>query len=148
MAPMIWVFLMHRPTLFSVLLVTMATPCLAADADPIAAALDRCLADPANSATAGQTSCESQATRRYDERMNAAYRALLSMLPPVPAQRLREAQRTWLIFRSADAKAQAALYATRRGTMYVPLQAHAETVTVRDRTLQLEAYLRALRIEQ
>jgi uncharacterized protein YecT (DUF1311 family) len=138
---------MHRTYLVPLLLM-LATPSLAADADPGATALSRCLDDPANSSTAGQTGCETQARHSYDHRLNAAYQALLKMLPPAPARQLQEAQRKWIIFRTADANARSALYGTRQGTMYVPMQAHAETNIVRDRTLQLESYLRVMRIEE
>lgn len=137
-----------RQTLSLILLIMMATPSVAADVDRTAAALDRCLDDPANGSTAGQSNCEAQAVNSYDHRLNLAYRALLKRLKPMPARQLQEAQRSWLAFRTADAKARSALYATRKGTMYVPLQAHAETIAVRDRTVQLETYLRVMLIEQ
>ncbi|WP_116090814.1 lysozyme inhibitor LprI family protein [Sphingomonas crusticola] len=129
------------------LLAVTATPASAAVGDPTAAALDRCLDDPGNASTAAQTDCEGRAAHDYDRRLNAAYRALLKGLPAPAAQRLRVAQRAWLAFRSADAQARSTLYQSRQGTMYVPMQAHGDAAVVRDRALQLEAYLRALRIE-
>jgi len=79
--------------------------------------------------------------------MNIAYTALMRALPAPAAQRLRVAQRAWLAFRSAEADARTALYATRSGTMYVPMAAGSATNVVRDRALQLETYLRVMRIE-
>jgi uncharacterized protein YecT (DUF1311 family) len=125
-------------------------PALAASAqagDRDAAALTRCLGDAANASTAGQTDCEAAAARAYDRRMNAAYAALRHALPPAAAQQLRQSQRAWLAFRNAEAQARDAFYATRRGTMYVPMQASAATDIVRDRALQLETLLRVLRID-
>lgn len=63
------------------------------------------------------------------------------------AQRFRQSQRSWLTFRTAEAQARSALYATRQGTIYVPMEADDTTNIVRDRALQLEAYLRVLEIE-
>lgn len=137
---------MHR-TLLLIASIMAATPSFAIAADRTATALDRCLGDPANSSTGGQTTCETQAARSYDHRLNIAYQGLLKTLPPAAAQQLRQAQRAWLDFRAADAKARSALYGTRQGTMYAPMQAHAETVAVRDRALQLEADLRVMQIE-
>jgi uncharacterized protein YecT (DUF1311 family) len=117
----------------------------AADSDAI---LRRCLDAATNASTAGQVDCEAKAERRYDERMNAAYTALLHRLPAEAAARLRIAQRAWLTFRSADNAAGAALFASRSGTMYVPMQAATVTQTVHDRALQLEAYLRFIMIEE
>ena len=126
----------------------MAALVLAGGSDPDATALARCLDDPSNAATSGQTDCEARAARAYDRRMNAAYAALLRELPPAVAQQFRQSQRAWLAFRDAEARARDAFYATRQGTMYVPMQASDATNIVRDRALQLEAMLRGLRIDE
>ena len=115
--------------------------------DPNAAILARCLDNPADASTAGQTSCEEQAASAYDRRMNTSYAALLKVLPQEAAHALRLSQRAWIAFRDADARANAALYATRKGTMYVSMQAASATRVVRDRALQLEADLRVMRID-
>jgi len=114
--------------------------------DPTAAALDRCLNDPANASTAGQTECEATASSDYDRRMNAAYATLMHKLPEKAAQQLRLSQRAWLAFRDAEAKARDALYETRQGTMFVPMQASDATNVIRDRALQLEGYVRVIEI--
>ena len=114
-------------------------------ADPTERALTRCATVDAS--TAGQVACETAAQRSYDARMNRAYAALLRRLPAPAIDRLRRAQRHWLAFRAADAAARDALYATRRGTMYAPMQAADDTAITRDRALQLEARLRVLSID-
>jgi len=124
-----------------------ATALAAPAADPTATALEACLNAAANASTAGQTQCEADAARSYDRRMNTAYAALMRTLPAQAAQRLRVAQRAWLAFRSAETDARRSLYATRSGTMYVPMAAHTATVLVRDRALQLETYLRVMTID-
>ena len=115
--------------------------------DPTEAALKVCLATPENASTAGQTECEGHASREYDRRLSVAYNGLLRRLPVVAAARLRTAQRAWLAFRSANGQARSALYETRQGTMYVPMQAGAATNIIRDRALQLENDLRVMTIE-
>lgn len=115
--------------------------------DPTAIVLQRCLAAPTGVSTAGQTDCEAAAERGYDARMNAAYAALIRRLPPAAASRLRTAQRAWLAFRSAENEARSALYETRQGTMYVPMEAAAQTDVARGRALQLEAALRIMMID-
>jgi uncharacterized protein YecT (DUF1311 family) len=109
--------------------------------------LQACLAAPAAASTAGQTQCQAFATRGYDRRLNAAYGELMRRLPADAAARLKTAQRAWLAFRTADEAARSALYATRVGTMYVPMQAAASTDIVRDRALQLEGLLRVMMID-
>jgi uncharacterized protein YecT (DUF1311 family) len=139
---------MSRTTLSLVLILTLSTPGLAAaPRDPTAAALDKCLNDPANASTSGQTICEETAAKAYDYRMNRAYAGLLKVLPAEASSRLQNAQRTWLAFRDAEAKARSALYDTRRGTMYVPMQAASSASVVRDRAIEMEASLRVMRID-
>jgi len=115
--------------------------------DPVEVALQRCLDAPAGQSTAGQTTCEDTALRAYDHWMNLAYAALMHRLPAEAASRLRTAQRAWLAFRAAEDRARSALYETRQGTMYVPMQAAAAVEVVRSRTLQLEAALRVMTID-
>ncbi|WP_183111274.1 lysozyme inhibitor LprI family protein [Sphingomonas sp. So64.6b] len=115
--------------------------------DATAVALTRCLDDAANASTAGQTQCEVDAARAYDRRMNAAYAILMRTLPRPAAQTLRQTQQAWLAFRDAESKARGALFATRQGTMYVPMQAAGATVIVRDRALQLESDARIVAID-
>ncbi|HEY4075678.1 MAG TPA: lysozyme inhibitor LprI family protein [Rhizomicrobium sp.] len=79
--------------------------------------------------------------------MNRAYAGLLKVLPAEAGSRLQAAQRAWLAFRDTEAKARSALYETRRGTMYVPMQAASTTSVVRDRAFELEASLRVMRID-
>jgi uncharacterized protein YecT (DUF1311 family) len=109
--------------------------------------LARCLEEPDHASTAGQTECEIAAMRAYDRRMNAAYAALINKLPARAAQQLRLSQRAWLAFRDREAIARRALYETRQGTMFVPMQASASSGVVRDRALQLETYVRVMAIE-
>lgn len=83
----------------------------------------------------------------YDRRLNAAYATLMRELPMAAAQRLRASQRAWLSFRDSEAAAREALYETRRGTIFVPMQAAAATIIVRDRAIQLETLVRVMGIE-
>jgi uncharacterized protein YecT (DUF1311 family) len=131
----------------ALLLMLSASAHAAAPSDLTAAALDKCLNAPSNASTGGQTDCEESAAKAYDQRMNRAYADLLKILPAEARSRLQAAQRAWLAFRDAEAKARSALYETRRGTMYVPMQAASTTSIVRDRALELEANLRVMRID-
>jgi uncharacterized protein YecT (DUF1311 family) len=115
--------------------------------DATEAALDSCLGAPANASTAGQTDYEAAAARSYDRRMNTAYRALLKRLANPAAARLRGSQRAWLIYRDAEAQTRRAIFATRQGTMYVPMQSDAAVTLIKDRAQMLERYLRVLSME-
>lgn len=128
-------------------LLAIAGPAAAEPADPVEVRLAACLNAPDQASTAGQVGCEIAAERDYDRRMNAAYIDLMRKLPAPAGQRLRQGQRAWLAFRDADRAAARALFETRTGTMYAPMQAAAATRAVRDRALQLEAYWRIMTID-
>jgi uncharacterized protein YecT (DUF1311 family) len=130
-----------------VLMIVPASAYAASSSDRTQEQLQACLAEPSGESTAGQTQCEASAARSYDQRLNAAFGELMRRLPANAAARLRSAQRAWLAFRAADEAARSALYATRAGTMYVPMQAAASTDIVRDRALQLESLLRVMTID-
>ena len=133
----------------AMLAITLPTSTLAADSgrDTTAAALNRCLAAPAKASTAGQIGCESAALRSYDRRMNLSYASVMRRLPALAADRLRQSQRAWLAYRNAEGQARRAIYATRQGTMYVPMEADAAVTLTGDRARLLEQYLRALDVE-
>ncbi len=115
--------------------------------DATAVALTRCLSTAANAPTAGQTDCEAAAAKAYDRRMNVAFASLMRKLPHPAGQRLRLSQRAWLAFRDSETATREALYETRQGTMYVPMQASDTTNAIRDRALQLEGYVAVLAIQ-
>ena len=115
--------------------------------DPTEARLAACLDDPLRASTAGQTECETAALQAFDRRMNAAYATLRGRLPAPAADRLRTSQRAWIAYRDAEAATRQAIYATRRGTMFVPMEDAAATAITADRAHMLERYARALAIE-
>jgi uncharacterized protein YecT (DUF1311 family) len=79
-----------KPIAFLLLACTVpGTEARATSHDRTDAALARCLDDPANASTAGQTECQARAMRTWDERMNAAYATLMKRLPAKAGQRLR-----------------------------------------------------------
>lgn len=79
--------------------------------------------------------------------MNAAYVILMRRLPAGAADRLRRSQRTWLLFRDAEATTRGAIYATRQGTMYAPMETDDAVTLVDDRARLPERYARAPDIE-
>ena len=140
---------MGRPEILAALAgLLLTTPAVAAGrGDAAATALEACLARPDSQSTGGQTDCQQAALAAYDRRMNAAYGRLLRALPSAAGGDLRTAQRAWIGFRDAEKVARSSFFATRHGTMYVPMEAQAELALTRDRALALEAYERVLAIE-
>jgi len=130
--------------LVSCICAATATSAFAASAEPrdkTSDALDACLNNPKTISTADMSDCYSVAYKAFDHRLNVAYQSLLKTLPATPAQKLKASQRTWLTFRDAELATQSAIFATRQGTMYVPMQEDEGMSLTRDRALRLESYL-------
>lgn len=119
----------------------------AQDKDITAGALDACLSSQKTVSTADQTACYTAALKTYDNRLNAAYRKLMRVLPAAAAQNLRASQRAWIVFRDAELQAQSTLFETRHGTMYVPMQEYEGLALMQERALRLESYSRVLEID-
>jgi uncharacterized protein YecT (DUF1311 family) len=129
---------------------TTATTALAASAEPkdkTSQALDACLNNPKTVSTADMSDCYSVAYKAFDRRLNVAYQSLLKMLPTAPAQKLKASQRTWLTFRDTELATQSAIFATRQGTIYVPMQEDEGMSLTRDRALRLESYLGVMSVD-
>ncbi|QNQ11788.1 lysozyme inhibitor LprI family protein [Sphingomonas alpina] len=135
-------------SILALMIAAMASAAYAAPpGDATEAALDHCLALPANASTAGQVECEQAAAKAYDRRMNASYTTLMRRLPPSAKGQLQRSQRAWLVYRDSEFNAQGGIYATRQGTMYVPMQADSAATLTRDRARLLESYVRVMSIE-
>jgi uncharacterized protein YecT (DUF1311 family) len=127
---------------------TIATPVLAAEPkDKTSEALDACLNNPKTVSTADMSDCYSAAYKAFDHRLNVAYQSLLKTLPVAPAQKLKASQRAWLTFRDAELATQSAIFATRQGTIYVPMQEDEGMSLTRDRALRLESYLSVMSVD-
>lgn len=116
--------------------------------DALEKTLQHCLDDAANASTSGQTECIGDAQKSWDTWMNRAYGRLITKLPSTAAASLRTAQRNWLAFRDTELKAQSDLYETRRGMMYVPMEANDAMLLTQSRAKLLERYVDVLNIDQ
>ena len=80
-------------------------PALAADPDPLDAALDACLAKPEGSSTPGMVECNGDAIRAWDKRLNEVYQQVMAGLDPKSRGLLRASRRRWVAFREAEHEA-------------------------------------------
>ena len=64
------------------LLSLFSLPALAADPDPLDAALDACLAKPEGASTPGMVDCTGEAIREWDKRLNKVYQQVMAGLDP------------------------------------------------------------------
>lgn len=110
---------------------------------PIDAALEGCLGTAEGSTTHGALACIDTAQTAWDRELNRVYGELRKLLGDLSRQKLRDAQRQWIVFRDAEIEAIAARYGELDGTMYLVMQADAVLTLTRDRARQLDASLQA-----
>lgn len=130
-------------TLFAVAL-TMSVH--AQKESPIDRKLSDCIdGDPS---TAGMVGCIDDAYAAWDKELNAAYQALAKRLAPEPKDALKTAQRRWLEWRDAEFAMLDRIYATREGTMYLPMAAGDRMEIIKARAVELRSYESLLRIDE
>jgi len=114
-------------------------PALAADQDPIDAALDACLAKPEGASTPGMVDCTDEAIQAWDKRLNDVYKRVMADLDPKSRELLRVSQRRWVAFREAEHEAMGGPWRQDRGTIRV-LMANADLSAIKERVQELRLY--------
>jgi len=114
-------------------------PALAADQDPIDAALDACLAKPEGASTPGMVDCTDEAIQAWDKRLNEVYKKVLAGLDPKSRELVRSSQRRWVAFREAEHEAMGGPWRQDRGTIRV-LMANADLSAIKERVQELRLY--------
>jgi uncharacterized protein YecT (DUF1311 family) len=104
--------------------------------DPTDQALARC-EESAGTVDANYKDCSYEAAAAWDVRLNAAYGKLEAGLDPEDFAALREAQRHWVAFVEADAKARGEIH-DGLGTLDNANDAYVHLRHVRERALELE----------
>jgi len=94
----------------------------------------------ADSTTAGMIRCSYEEYDRWDQALNAAYKALLAGIAAPDKQAFREAQRQWIVFRDAEFMAIDAIFSRIEGTMYLPIRVSKRVELVKVRAIQLNGY--------
>ncbi len=90
--------------------------------------------------THGEAECARKAEAEWDAELNRAYRKLLGTLGAEGKPGLVKAQRAWISYRDAEFALTVAVYDSREGSMFIPIQAHARMRVVRARALELAHY--------
>lgn len=122
------------------LLSLLSFPALAADPDPLDAALDACLAKPEGASTPGMVDCTSDAIRAWDKRLNEIFQRVMAGLDPKPRELLRASQRRWVAFREAEHEAMEGPWRQDKGTIIRVLAADADLSAIKERVQELQLY--------
>ena len=128
-------------TALAIALMLAALPVRAEEKDPIDVTLDACLAAPDGQSTAGMSDCTGAAIDAWDTRLNQTYQKTLAGLDPKSRALLREAQRRWLAFRTAESELQGAPWRQDRGTVVHLEIMSANLAAIKERVAELRLYL-------
>lgn len=112
--------------------------------EDIEAVLSSCLDKTENASTAGQCECIYEAHAKWDKRLNAVYKTLLSRLDSTAKNALIEAQREWIKFKEKEMALVNATWGNGEGTMWRPVRAEKVKRITQDRVEKLEELLEAL----
>jgi uncharacterized protein YecT (DUF1311 family) len=118
----------------------LSLPALAADPDPLDAALDACLAKPEGASTPGMIDCTGEAIRAWDKRLNKVYREVMAGLDTKSRELVRTSQRRWVAFRAAEHEAMEGPWRQDKGTIIRVLTADAELSAIKERVQALQLY--------
>ena len=122
------------------LLSLLSFSALAADPDPLDAALDACLAKPEALSTTGMVECADAAIRGWDKRLNEVYQQVMTDLDPKSQELLRASQRRWVAFREAEHQAMGGPWRQDRGTIIRVLTVNADLSAIKERVQELQLY--------
>jgi uncharacterized protein YecT (DUF1311 family) len=118
----------------------LSFPALAADPDPLDAALDACLAKPEGASTPGMVDCTAEAIREWDKRLNKVYQQVMAGLDPQSRELVRASQRRWVAFREAEQEAMGGPRRQDKGTIVRVLTVNADLSAVKERVQELQLY--------
>lgn len=94
-----------------------------------------------NYTTIQMVECVNTAIDKWDTELNKAYKKLSDLLSPEQKEKLKLAQREWIIYRDKEIEFSNKLYADLKGTMWVIIAAQTKLDLIRKRTTELENYI-------
>jgi len=107
---------------------------------PIDIKVEDCVANPSNQTTIGMINCVQTAMEEWDAELNKYYKLLMNTLDTDEQDKLRDAQRQWLVFRDKEFEFIGTRYGKMEGTMFNIIEADSRNNIVRQRALELKSY--------
>ena len=102
--------------------------------------LRECLDSTENQTTIGMTGCSIRAGEEWDKELNKNYNLLISKLSVDEKEKLKNAQRSWILYRDKELEFASTMYIDLQGTMWRIVLADRQTELTRQRALDLKAY--------
>ncbi|MBT8379336.1 MAG: DUF1311 domain-containing protein [Ignavibacteria bacterium] len=107
---------------------------------PIDIKVEECIANESNQTTIGMINCIQTAMEEWDAELNKYYKRLMNTLNTDEQEKLRDAQRQWLVFRDKEFEFIGMRYGKMEGTMFNIIEADSRSNIVRQRALELKSY--------
>lgn len=102
--------------------------------------LKECLDSTENQTTVGMTACSIRAGKEWDKELNKNYNLLVSKLSGDEREKLKSAQRNWILYRDKEMEFASSVYINLQGTMWRIALADRQTELTRQRALELKTY--------
>ena len=102
--------------------------------------LRECLDSTENQTTVGMTGCAIRAGKEWDKELNKNYNLLISELSVDEKEKLKIAQKNWILYRDREIEFARTMYVNLQGTMWRTVFADRQTELIRQRALELKAY--------
>ena len=110
------------------------------DKHPIDIKVEECLAIGSNQTTVGMIACIQTAMEEWDAELNKYYKLLMKTLNNDEQEKLRAAQRQWLVFRDKEFEFLGTRYGNMEGTIFNIIEADSRNNIVKQRALELKSY--------
>jgi len=114
----------------------------------IDAELNACLDSAENQSTHGTIICISRATVKWDKELNENYKELMLLLTAEQKNKLKTAQRQWIVYRDKEIEFSNKLYSDMEGTMWQPIAIEKKLKLTKDRAIELDDYIMNLKIDE
>ncbi|NNG26738.1 MAG: DUF1311 domain-containing protein, partial [Ignavibacteriaceae bacterium] len=105
---------------------------------PIDIKVEDCLAIGSNQTTVGMIACILTAMEEWDAELNKYYKLLMNTLNSDEQEKLRVAQRQWMVYRDKEFEFIGMRYGKMEGTMFNIIEADSRSNIVRQRALELK----------
>lgn len=99
-----------------------------------------CLDSTENETTIGMIDCAYRAGIEWDKELNKNYNLLIAILSPDEKEKLKNAQRSWILYRDKEMEFATTVYINLQGTMWRIEIANRRTELTRQRALELKIY--------
>jgi uncharacterized protein YecT (DUF1311 family) len=102
--------------------------------------LKECLDSTENQTTVGMTDCAIRAGKEWDKELNKNYNLLMSKLSVDEKEKLKSAQKNWILYRDKEMEFARTMYVNQQGTVWRIVLADRQTELTRQRALELKTY--------